>query len=169
MNSTIPEAAVSDIAVIRKYANRRLYDTTRARCVTLADIAERVRKGQKVQVINAHDGGDVTRQILAQILCDTETDNSGILDEEVLTRLIRLSRQPEGHGVSGTLSRALDRLSTRSPTERNHPANRAAAMLRPKGSIKARAVAARIDALETRLRALIAHSDSMAKRQDTNK
>jgi polyhydroxyalkanoate synthesis repressor PhaR len=89
MRSTAPEAAASDIAVIRKYANRRLYDTPRARCVTLADIAERVRKGQKVQVINARDGGDVTRHVLAQIFCDTEADDSGMLNEEVHTRPTR--------------------------------------------------------------------------------
>jgi polyhydroxyalkanoate synthesis repressor PhaR len=169
MSSTTPEVAANGIAVIRKYANRRLYDTTCARCVTLADIAERVRKGQKVQVINARDGGDVTRQVLAQILCDTETDDSGMLNEEVLTRLIRLSHEPEGQRVSGTLSRALDRLSKRSPTERNNPANRAAAMLRPKGNVEARAVAARIDALEVRLRTLIARADNTTKRRTTNK
>ncbi|MFT5539030.1 MAG: polyhydroxyalkanoate synthesis repressor PhaR [Alphaproteobacteria bacterium] len=169
MSSTAPEAAASDIAVIRKYANRRLYDTARARCVTLADIAERVRKGQKVQVINARDGGDVTRQVLAQILCNTEADDSGMLDEDILTRLIRLSHAPEGQRVSGTLSRALDRLSKRSPSERNDPANRAAAMLRPKGNVEARAVAARIDALEVRLRALIARADTTSKRQNKNK
>jgi polyhydroxyalkanoate synthesis repressor PhaR len=161
MSSTTPEVAANGIAVIRKYANRRLYDTTCARCVTLADIAERVR--------NARDGGDVTRQVLAQILCDTETDDSGMLNEEVLTRLIRLSHEPEGQRVSGTLSRALDRLSKRSPTERNNPANRAAAMLRPKGNVEARAVAARIDALEVRLRTLIARADNTTKRRTTNK
>jgi len=55
------------ITVFRKYANRRLYDTSRARCVTLADIARHVREGEMVKIVEAKNGSDVTRQILAQI------------------------------------------------------------------------------------------------------
>jgi polyhydroxyalkanoate synthesis repressor PhaR len=154
------------VAVIRKYANRRLYDTSRARCVTLADIANRIRAGERVRVVNAHGGGDVTRHVLIQILCDSETasDSRGILDEEVLARLIRLSSARAGRGVATAIARALDQIE--GVPESAPPA---AASLYPRGREAGRAVAARLDALEARLRSLISAADKGAARRASRK
>jgi polyhydroxyalkanoate synthesis repressor PhaR len=154
------------VAVIRKYANRRLYDTSRARCITLADIANTIRAGERVRVVNARGGSDVTRQVLIQILCDSETasDSRGILDEEVLARLIRLSHGRAGRGVSTAIGRALDQIEGLPETTPH-----AAASLYPRGREAGRAVAARLDALEARLRSLISAADKGAARRASRK
>ena len=68
--------------VIRKYANRRLYDTSRSRYVTLDDVARMVGEGTRVRVLAAGKGTDLTRQILAQIIFERES-TEGLLDETV--------------------------------------------------------------------------------------
>lgn len=151
--------AASRTSVIRKYANRRLYDTASARCITLADVARRVRAGEDIRVVTARGGTDVTRQILAQILCEDEAVGRGVLDEDMLARLIRLAHRPVRQRVAAALTRALDRIGEDDP-----PTRRRAARLRPRGSETARTVAARLDALETRLRSLIADADVRAAR-----
>ena len=56
--------------VIRKYANRRLYDTSASRYVNLEDIAAMIRNGTEVQVIDAKTGQDLTRVTLTQIILE---------------------------------------------------------------------------------------------------
>jgi len=64
--------------VIRKYENRRLYDTENSRYVNLVDIAQMVRDGADVQVIDAPSGEDLTRVVLAQIIMeDAKAPGSG--------------------------------------------------------------------------------------------
>lgn len=92
--------AAGPSVVIRKYANRRLYDTSASRYVTLHDIARMVGEGADVRVVRAREGTDITRQVFAQILFEGESA-SGLLDEGVLRRLIRL----RGHPAKGRLSR----------------------------------------------------------------
>jgi polyhydroxyalkanoate synthesis repressor PhaR len=54
----------SDKVVIKKYANRRLYDTSHSRYINLEDIAALVRNGKEVQVVDAGTGDDITRVTL---------------------------------------------------------------------------------------------------------
>lgn len=157
-------AASGKTTILRKYANRRLYDTSRARCVTLADVAARVRDGERVRVVDARSGGDVTRQALAQILCESETSSPGMLDADVLARLIRISGTPEAARVSEAFGRALDRLALRRRPEHTARIQHAAAMLRPRGLSEVRAVAARIDALEARLHSLMDGAEAAPRR-----
>jgi len=56
--------------VIKKYANRRLYDTSAGRYVNLEDLAARIRKGEEIQVLDAASGEDLTRVILTQIIVE---------------------------------------------------------------------------------------------------
>ncbi|MCZ6885089.1 MAG: hypothetical protein O7E53_01850, partial [Alphaproteobacteria bacterium] len=58
---------------IRKYANRRLYDTGRSRYVTLDDVARMVSEGTAVRVLTAGKGTDITRRVLAQIAFEGES------------------------------------------------------------------------------------------------
>lgn len=149
-------------AVIRKYANRRLYDTSRARCVTLADIARRVRAGEHVRVVDARGGGDVTRQVLAQILCENETGSGApsLFDEAVLMRLVALSGSDKGALVSTAVQQALDRIEHGIAPDRHATGGR-----QPRARTTSRAVAARLDALEARLKTLVAAADAGAARR----
>lgn len=78
----------SGTIVIKKYGNRRLYDTSNSRYVNLEDIAAQVRNGKDVQVLDAKTGEDLTRVILTQIILeDTKGQPSG-LPLELLRQLV---------------------------------------------------------------------------------
>ena len=74
--------------VIKKYENRRLYDTSASRYVNLEDVAELVRKGADVQVQDAKTGEDLTRVILTQIIVEDARDKPAGLPLELLRQLI---------------------------------------------------------------------------------
>jgi polyhydroxyalkanoate synthesis repressor PhaR len=63
--------------VIKKYANRRLYDTGRSSYVTLDDLCEMVKEGHEFVVYDAKSGDDLTRQVLTQIIVDQESKEGG--------------------------------------------------------------------------------------------
>ncbi len=65
------------VTIIKKYANRRLYDTGRSSYVTLDDLSEMVRDGYEFVVQDAKSGEDLTRSVLAQIILDQESNNEG--------------------------------------------------------------------------------------------
>ncbi len=74
--------------VIRKYANRRLYDTSAGRYVNLEDLAERIRKGDEIQVVDAKSGEDLTRVVLTQIILEDAKGQPTGLPLELLRQLI---------------------------------------------------------------------------------
>ncbi len=74
--------------VIKKYENRRLYDTSGSRYVNLEDIAALVRNGKQVQVIDAKTGADLTRVTLTQIIVEDAKDQPTGLPLELLRQLI---------------------------------------------------------------------------------
>lgn len=63
--------------VVKKYANRRLYDTGRSSYVTLDDLCEMVKEGHDFVVYDAKTGEDLTRQVLTQIIVDQESKDGG--------------------------------------------------------------------------------------------
>ncbi len=74
--------------VIRKYPNRRLYDTSAGRYVNLEEVAALVRRGSPVQVLDARSGEDVTRVVLTQIIVEDAKDRPAGLPLELLRQLI---------------------------------------------------------------------------------
>lgn len=74
--------------LIRKYPNRRLYDTSAGRYVNLDDVAEMVRNGTEVRVEDSKSGEDVTRMVLTQIIVEKAKDQPGGLPLELLRQLI---------------------------------------------------------------------------------
>ncbi len=75
--------------VIKKYANRRLYNTETSSYVTLEDLADLVREGRDFVVRDAKTGEDLTRQVLAQIIFEQENKGATLLPEDFLRQLIR--------------------------------------------------------------------------------
>jgi polyhydroxyalkanoate synthesis repressor PhaR len=75
--------------LLRKYRNRRYYDTTRSLHVTLEDIYELVRGGHDIQVTDAQTGEDITTRVLAQIILEQDPLKLDILPVEFLHRVIR--------------------------------------------------------------------------------
>ena len=76
---------------IKKYANRRLYDTESSAYITLDRLAEMVREGREFEVVDAKTGDDITRQVLTQIIVDEEArGGSTMLPVNFLKQIIGL-------------------------------------------------------------------------------
>ena len=77
------------IRTIKKYPNRRLYDTANSGYITLADVKQMVLEGIDFQVIDAKSGDDLTRAILLQIILDEESGGLPMFSSEMLSQMIR--------------------------------------------------------------------------------
>lgn len=98
--------------VIRKYANRRLYDTSESRYVTLEDIRQLIIDGENFYVEDSKSGDDLTRNILLQII--TEQENQGcnesgspMFSNKVLQQLIRFYGDSMQGSMSGYLEQSI--------------------------------------------------------------
>jgi polyhydroxyalkanoate synthesis repressor PhaR len=76
--------------VIKKYANRRLYNTQTSSYVTLDHLCEMVKGGVEFEVIDARSGEDITRSVLTQIIFEEETKGHNLLPIRFLRQLIRM-------------------------------------------------------------------------------
>lgn len=76
-------------AIIKKYTNRRLYDTETSAYITLEDLCDRVKKGHAFVVVDAKSGNDLTGQILTQIIFEQETKGFPLLPTDFLRSVIR--------------------------------------------------------------------------------
>ncbi len=77
------------VRIIKKYPNRRLYDTELSRYITLADVRALVLGGSEFRVIEANTEEDLTRSILLQIIMEQESGGEPLFTTEVLTKMIR--------------------------------------------------------------------------------
>jgi polyhydroxyalkanoate synthesis repressor PhaR len=85
--------------VIKKYENRRLYDTTNSRYVNLEEVAQLVQSGKDVQVVDAATGEDLTRLVLTQIIVeDAKTPNSSF-PLDVLRQMVVASGRASQEGT----------------------------------------------------------------------
>ncbi len=96
---------MSETRIIKKYPNRRLYDTEQSRYITLADLQKLVLEGQNFEVKDANTGNDITRNILLQIIAEQETGGNPLFTTDILTRIIRFY----GASVQDALSTYLER------------------------------------------------------------
>ena len=92
--------------LIRKYANRRLYDTGASRHVTLEDLRQLIVSGEKIKVIDDKSGEDLTRSVLLQIISEQEQFGSPVLGSELLEMIIRFYGRPAQALLSGYLEQA---------------------------------------------------------------
>jgi polyhydroxyalkanoate synthesis repressor PhaR len=81
--------AQSDPVIIKKYANRRLYNTAASQYVTLEHLSDMVREGVDFVVLDAKTGDDITRSVLTQIIFEQESRGQNLLPVQFLRRLIR--------------------------------------------------------------------------------
>jgi len=94
--------------VIKKYGNRRLYDTSSSRYINLDQVAELVRQGAEVQVVDAKTGEDLTRVTLTQIIVEDTKDQPTGLPLELLRQLIVASDQARQDFMMWYLKTAFD-------------------------------------------------------------
>jgi len=79
---------VKPATIIKKYPNRRLYDTSSGRYVNLEDVAALIRRGGEVTVVDARTGKDVTRAVLTQIIAEDAKDEPSGVPVELLRQLV---------------------------------------------------------------------------------
>jgi len=79
----------SEVRMIKKYPNRRLYDTANSGYITLADVKQMVLGGIEFKVVDAKTNDDLTRAILLQIILDEEAGGMPMFSSEMLAQLIR--------------------------------------------------------------------------------
>lgn len=96
---------MSEPRLIKKYANRRLYDASQSRHITLDDIRTMVVAGEQVKVIEDKTNEDITRLILLQVIADQEQFGRPILSTALLESLIRFY----GNSLQGFLSAYLEK------------------------------------------------------------
>lgn len=108
--SAEPDARGDDApkVVIKKYANRRLYNTAKSCYVTLEHLAEMVREGTDFVVRDAKTGEDITRSVLTQIIFEEESRGQNLLPVSFLRQLIRLYGDALQGFVPGYLEAAMN-------------------------------------------------------------
>jgi polyhydroxyalkanoate synthesis repressor PhaR len=80
---------MNTVRIIKKYPNRRLYDTEESRYITLADVKDLVLKKTEFVVIDKKSGDDITRPILLQVISEQEQQGEAIMSEDFLSQVIR--------------------------------------------------------------------------------
>jgi polyhydroxyalkanoate synthesis repressor PhaR len=93
---------------IKKYANRRLYDTEQSRYITLAELSTIVREGRTVEVVDAKSGDDLTRQVLVQVILE-EQERLDLLPIDMLHQVIRVQGTIQAGALSSFLSESMTR------------------------------------------------------------
>jgi polyhydroxyalkanoate synthesis repressor PhaR len=95
---------MSEIRVIKKYPNRRLYDTVESRYITLDDVRRLVLEGVEFGVIDKRSQQDITRPVLLQVIAELEQRSGTVLSQDFLAQLIR----SHNAGLEGMLSTYLE-------------------------------------------------------------
>ena len=76
---------------IKKYPNRRLYDTEVSRYITVSDLRQLIIEGEEFEVVDVASGDDLTRMVLLQIINEQESGGQPLFTTEILTHLIRFT------------------------------------------------------------------------------
>ncbi len=84
----MPSASGDDVVIIKKYANRRLYNTESSTYITLEHLAEMVRAKREFKVVDAKTGEDITHNVLTQIIMEQESGGNPMLPVNFLRQLI---------------------------------------------------------------------------------
>mgnify|MGYP001270448528 CR=1 FL=1 len=98
-------AGASAPRILKKYPNRRLYDTNASTYITLADVKKMVLEGVEFEVRDAKTGDDLTRSILLQIILEEETGGAPMFTATMLAQIIRFY----GHAMQGMMGSYLEK------------------------------------------------------------
>jgi polyhydroxyalkanoate synthesis repressor PhaR len=141
------------VRLIKRYESRKLYDTEESRYVSLDEIAEWVREGQEIRVIDNASSEDVTAQTLAQIILGEGRDGRSKISTEVMHDLVRFGEKALSSGVE-QVQQGMDRM-VRASIDRLGPVRQAREEMKRLRS--------RLEELETSLVELEKHGISPAR------
>jgi polyhydroxyalkanoate synthesis repressor PhaR len=94
---------MTESRIIKKYPNRRLYDTTESRYIAFKDVCRLAVQNIPFTVIESTSGHDVTRQVLLQLIADLESRGPAVLSTSTLMRIVRAHGAESPHDVSAHL------------------------------------------------------------------
>ena len=118
---------MSEPRVIKKYPNRRLYDTVESRYITLADVRRLVVERIEFVVVDKKNNADITRSILLQVIAEQEHLAEPILSQDFMVNVIRAYGTTAQGQVSGHLEQSLKQIMSQQPQMRPAPRPRPAA------------------------------------------
>lgn len=116
---------MSEPRVIKKYPNRRLYDTVESRYITLADVRRLVVDRIEFIVVDKKNNSDITRSILLQVIAEQEHLVEPILTQDFMVNVIRAYGTNAQNLVTGQLDQTLKQLMSQQPPVRPPPRMRA--------------------------------------------
>ena len=96
--------AAGSVRILKKYPNRRLYDTRTSSYITLSDVKQMVLDGETFEVRDAKTGDELTRSILLQIILEEETGGMPMFTTQMLAQVIRFY----GHAMQGLMGSYLE-------------------------------------------------------------
>jgi polyhydroxyalkanoate synthesis repressor PhaR len=99
------EAADTNVRLIKKYPNRRLYDTKTSTYITLSDVKQLVLENESFKVVDAKSAEDLTRSILLQIILEEESGGVPMFSSTMLAQVIRFY----GHAMQGMMGSYLEK------------------------------------------------------------
>jgi len=94
---------------IKRYESRKLYDATESRYIGLSELADHIRAGEEIEVLDNASGEDVTAQTLAQIILEERRSGRSFLSKETLHEIVRVSEEKIQSGAA-QVQRGIDRL-----------------------------------------------------------
>jgi polyhydroxyalkanoate synthesis repressor PhaR len=97
--------AAGAVRVLKKYPNRRLYDTQNSSYITLADVKQMVLAGEDFEVLDAKTGEELTRSILLQIILEEESGGVPMFSAQTLSQIIRFY----GHAMQGVMGTMIEK------------------------------------------------------------
>jgi polyhydroxyalkanoate synthesis repressor PhaR len=103
--ANVPVPYMSQVRIIKKYPNRRLYDTEISSYITLEDVRQLIIDREEFVVRDAKSGNDLTRSVLMQIIAEHEEHGQPIFSAEMLTQVIRF----RGDSLQGVMGNFLER------------------------------------------------------------
>ena len=94
--------------IIRKYANRRLYDTEASRHINKDDVRRLIAAGKDVRILEDGSGDDITRSVLLQLVAEQELGGKPVLSDQMLTQIIRFYDHPMQGMLGSYLQQSFD-------------------------------------------------------------
>jgi len=98
---------MSNPRLVRKYVNRRLYDTTQSRYVNLEDLRRLIVEGVELKIVDQASGDDITTSVLLQIIGDSQRSGAVLFNAEFLSDLIRMTATEQDPTLPDRLNVAL--------------------------------------------------------------
>ena len=105
--------------LVKRYSNRKLYDTSESRYVTLDEIARWVKSGEEVKILENESGEDLTAVTFAQIILEEERKKSGLLSLRVMRELIQHGESAL-QGLAATVDRGIEAIRPAAEAARTH-------------------------------------------------